>query len=142
MGIIFHRTLKCGNCGYVYKGKSGGHIISNGEHYGISQYYCNTCHSVMDLEYYLSLKTNTEKYFYPDGKEVSYEIKRNEDEELNPEDEIEKTVDELKERPPFCQECGKHLFKFDIDNNEAVYCPQCGHKSLEQKEIHVVICID
>ena len=108
MGIIFQRTLKCENCGYEYQGKFGGHIISNGEHYGISQYYCKTCRNIIDLEYHSSLKDNVDKYFYPDGTEASYDIAKDE-EELNIENAINKLTGSRKEIPPFCQTCGSHL---------------------------------
>ena len=131
MGIIFHKTLKCKNCGYEYRGRSGGHIISNGEHYGISQYYCPECNSIIDLECYSSLKENIEKYIYPDGTEVSYDIV-NKDGRTNARKDI----------TPLCQNCGKHLFRIDISNDECTCCPQCGHKSLKQEEIHVSALID
>ena len=141
MGIIFQRTLKCKNCGYEYRGKSGGHVISNGERYGISQYYCNTCHNIIDLECYSSLKDNIEKYIYPDGKEVSYNINKTE-QELNIEETISKLTNHKKDMPPFCQTCGSHLYKLNIDNDETGYCPKCGQKTLRQKEIHVSAYID
>ena len=141
MGIIFHRTLKCENCGYEYHGTYGGHVISNGEHYGILQYYCKTCHSIIDLEYHLSLKENKEKYFYPDGSEASYDIEKKE-EDLILENAIYKLNGNLKEVPPLCQKCGNHLFKLDIDSSGYAYCPKCGDKSLKQEEIHVVAYVD
>ena len=131
MGIIFHKILKCENCDYVYRGRSGGHIISNGEHYGISQYFCTTCRSIIDLECYSSLKENIEKYIYPDGTEVSYDIIKNGEE-----------FDTQNSKPPLCRECGNHMFRIDINNDECTYCPKCGHKSLKQKEIHVSAYVD
>lgn len=142
MGIIFQRTLKCGNCGYEYHGKCGGHIIANGEHYDISQYYCKTCHSIVDLECYSSLKENKEKYFYPDGTEEVCDIVEKREEEPNLENALNNITVTQKELPPLCQKCAKHMFKLDIDSGEYVYCPKCGHKSLKQKEIHVVVCVD
>ena len=127
MGIIFHRTLKCENCDYKYHGKIGGHIISNGERYSISQYYCNTCRDIIDLECYSSLRDNTEKYTYPDGTEVSYDIVKK---------------DSTKETPPLCKKCGNHLLKLDIDNDRYACCPKCGNKTLKQYEIHVLASID
>ena len=131
MGIIFNKTLKCENCGYVYQGRNGGHIISNGERYGISQYYCSTCHSIIDLEYYSSLKENKEKYIYPDGTEVSYEIIKKDSE-----------TNDQKNEFPLCKECGNHLFRIDIGEGDYANCPKCGHKSLKQKAIHVNAYID
>ncbi len=136
MGIIFRRTLKCINCGYVYRGKYGGHIISNGEHYSIAQYSCNNCHSIIDLENYSSLRDNTNKYFYPDGTELSYDIVKKTDSDNAAE------KDSPKEIPPFCQDCGNHLFKYDINNDEYTYCPNCKQKSLRQQDIHVIACVD
>ena len=141
MGIIFHRTLKCENCGYEHQGKCGGHVISNGERYSVSQYYCNSCHKIVDLECYSSLRENVEKYIYPDGTEVSYNIEKTE-EELNIEAAICKLTNRKKDLPPYCRECGQHLFKFDINSAEASYCPKCGEKTLKQKDINVVACID
>ena len=141
MGIIFRKTLKCEHCGYEYRGKSGGHVISNGEHYGISQYCCKNCHNIIDLEKYSSLRENTEKYIYPDGTEMSYDIKKTE-KGLDIEDVMNQQTEDKNDLPPLCQICGKHLFKIDIDNNEYGYCPKCGHKSLKQKEIHVSAYID
>ena len=119
MGIIFQRTLKCENCGYEYHGKGGGHIISNGEHYGISQYYCNKCHKIIDLEYYLSLRENKEKYIYPDGTEVSYSIQKTEV-ELNLEQARCELNNYKNEVPPLCKDCGNHLLKLDLDIEEFV----------------------
>lgn len=141
MGIIFNRILKCEDCGYEYNGKCGGHVIANGEHYSISQYHCNTCHSIIDLECYSSLKENVEKYIYPDGTEVAYDIKKTEL-ELNIEDAICQLTNRKKELPPLCRECGDHLFRLDVDSKEYIYCPKCGHKSLTQKGINVSVCID
>ena len=141
MGIIFHRTLKCENCGFEYQGKFGGHIISNGEHYGVSQYYCKTCNNIIDLEYHFSLKENTEKYFYPDGTEVTHSIEKTE-EELNLEEAIYKLTGNSKNIPPICQVCGNHLFKLDIDNGESSFCPKCRHKSLKLEDIHVSAYVD
>lgn len=141
MGIIFHRTLKCENCGYEYQGRFGGHVISIGEHYGVSQYYCAACHSIIELEYYLSLKNNTGKYFYPDGTEVSYEITKTEH-ELKLEKAMYLLTGNRKELPPLCQECGNRLFQLDFDNNEYAYCPKCGQKQLKQEEIHVMAYVD
>jgi len=135
MGIIFHKTLKCENCGYEYSGKSGGHVISNGEHYGISQYCCKTCQNIVDLECYSSLKENIERYIFPDGTETSYDLEKK-CIDFNP------AKEGAKDLPPFCQECGSHLFKLNIDTNEYAECPKCGHKSLKQKEIHVSAYID
>ena len=141
MGIIFHKTLKCEKCGYEYHGKFGGHVISIGEHYNISQYYCNTCHIIIDLECYSSLKENAEKYFYPDGTEVSYDIAKTED-ELNLENVIYKLTGRQKDVPPLCLKCGNHLFKLNIDNGDYAYCPKCGQKFLKQEEIHVLTYVD
>lgn len=141
MGIIFHRTLKCEHCGYEYHGKGGGHVISNGEHYDISQYYCSNCHSIIDLECYSSLRENTERYTYPDGAEVTYDITKK-DEEFNPENTAYKLTDSLKNVPPLCKECGNHLFRLDIDNNGYACCPKCGRKSFKQKNVHVAAYID
>ena len=141
MGMIFHKTLKCENCGYEYCGKSGGHIISVGEHYSVSQYCCKSCHSIIDLECYSSLKDNVEKYIYPDGTEISHEIKKK-NEETGQENTTNKPTNDIKEMPPFCQKCGNHLFRLDIDSNVYACCPKCGQKSLKQKEIHITAYID
>ena len=141
MGIIFRRTLKCESCGYEYRGKYGGHVIANGEHYSISQYYCKNCHSIIDLECYSSLRENAEKYFFPDGTEVSYNIEKQEEEISQEKAEYEITGTK-KELPPFCPECGSHLFKFDIDNNKNICCPECGNESMKQAELHVVTYVD
>ena len=141
MGMIFNKILKCENCGYEYRGKGGGHIISNGERYGISQFYCKTCHSIIDLECYSSLRENIEKYTYPDGTEVSYNIIKKQ-EELDSENAENSQANVQKDNRPLCQKCGDYLVKFEIGNNENGICPKCGHKSLKQKEIHVTAYID
>ena len=144
MGLIFQRTLKCENCGFEHQGKFGGHVISNGERYSVAQYCCNACHTVIDLEYRSSLKDNKETYFYPDGTSVSYDIKKS-GEELKQENAINaiyKAMGKQKDTPPFCQKCGSHLSKLDVDAGKDAYCPECGQKSLIQKEIHVIACVD
>ena len=91
------------------------------------------------MENYSSLKGNVEKYIYPDGTEVSYDIIKKE-KEFNQENNDNK--DNIKDKPPLCQECGNHLAKLNLDNNEYGYCPKCGQKTLKQKEIHVTAYIE
>lgn len=93
------------------------------------------------MECYSSLRENVEKYIYPDGTEVSYDIVK-----YNNEHNIVQTIYDQSDEPvntlPVCQQCGKHMSKFMVERGEYANCPDCGHKSLTQVEIHVIGYVD
>lgn len=139
-GMTYHITLKCDNCGYEYHGKGGGFFSlpedSIFSFHSISQYYCNTCHNIIDIEHYC--EENTETYTYPDGKVVSYDTEQKNNEtqkEFNPKEVVYRIMENALKEPPFCPTCNNHLFRLNIDKNETTFCPKCRRKSFKQYEL-------
>ena len=125
MGIICQIKLKCNNCGYEYIGTNGGHATLDGFSFFISQYYCETCNSIVDIAWI----NKREGQIYIIGNTQNVLVKNNYSAE-----EIFNTTLVGKREYPLCKTCNNQLI--EIPHNEAFICPKCKQKALEEDKMY------